>query len=33
LKLSIDGLDVRARNVFNGQLNANIVAKGTVTAP
>lgn len=31
--MTIDGLDVRARNVYNGQLNAAMVAKGTVTAP
>jgi len=33
VKMTIDGLDVRARNVYNGQLNAAMVAKGTVTAP
>ena len=33
VKIKIDGLDVRARNVYSGQLNAGMVAKGTVTAP
>ena len=33
VKVAIDGLDVRAKNVYSGQLNANIVAKGTVLAP
>jgi len=33
VKLTINGLDLRARNIYNGQLNANMVAKGTLTAP
>ena len=33
VKVSMDGLDMRVRNVYSGQLNANMVAKGTVLAP
>ena len=33
VKMTINGLDLRARNIYNGQLNANMVAKGTLTAP
>jgi len=33
VKVAIDGLDVRAKNIYSGQLNAKIVAKGTVLAP
>jgi hypothetical protein len=33
VKMTLNGLDLRARNIYNGQLNANMVAKGTLTAP
>lgn len=33
LKVDIQGLDVRARNAYNGQVNAGLVLKGTISAP
>jgi hypothetical protein len=33
LKVDIQGLEVRARNAYNGQVNASLVLKGTVGAP
>lgn len=33
LKVDIQGLDVRARNAYSGQVNAGLVLKGTISAP